>query len=290
MIGIARLAPVAIGLAVVAVVLGPGSPRPEVARGARQLVVEGAARADEALAAAEAELSYALDVARSGAARVVAGGATPGATLEEAAALVRGAADEASRARDALSALERARRARTPAATALPGIPRLGDVESIATQLAGTAEAADEFAEMRTRAAEATDALGEALAALDAGDLTPAQRSIDTARAAHGAVAGWDVDMVTLPVWIETTDAMIAAVETIVDAHRRGDLTAADSAANDFFELSDRGAEADRALRIAIGEGGSAVTAAPLGRLASVLSTIVELRAAVRSVADAARP
>jgi hypothetical protein len=99
-------------------------------------------------------------------------------------------------------------------------------------------------------------------------------------------VAAWDAGLVTLPIWVETTDEMIGAVERILDATERGDDGAASEAAAEFSSLSDQGATADRALRIAMGEGGSAVTSTPLGRLASVLSSIGELRATLASIRE----
>ena len=80
---------------------------------------------------------------------------------------------------------------------------------------------------------------------------------------------------------------MIEAVERILDAIERGDDGAASKAAAEFSALSGEGATADRALRIAMGEGGSAVTATPLGRLAGVLSAIGELRTTLASIREA---
>jgi hypothetical protein len=88
---------------------------------------------------------------------------------------------------------------------------------------------------------------------------------------------------VTLPVWIETTNEMIGAVERVIGATREGDATAADEAADDFAALADDAVTADRALRIAIGEAGSAVTAIALERLAASLRAVEDLRAAARA-------
>jgi hypothetical protein len=162
-----------------------------------------------------------------------------------------------------------------------------GEIESIAAQLAASAAAADRFADQRRRAERVTEALVEALAALEDGDLATGGARIAEARAAHDAIAGWDVDLVTLPVWLGTTDAMIGAMETIERATRAGDEVAARAGADAFAALADDAAPADRALRIAIGEGGSAVTAAPMGRLADVLRTIDAARAATAATAVA---
>jgi hypothetical protein len=177
--------------------------------------------------------------------------------------------------------LQSALRARDPAAGALPAAPDPRDLASIAGQLSATAAAGDAFVETRQRAQAVAGELETALAALDAGDLDAAAGAVREARADHDAVAAWDVGAVTLPVWIGTTDAMIGAVERIVDATRHGDAEAAQAAADDFAALGDDGVMADRALRIAIGEAGSSVSATPLGRLAGVLAEIDQLRFAI---------
>jgi len=284
MIGTRSLLSAVAATVVVGAGLGAGAPRPEIEIGARRLVTDRAERADEALAQLEASLAPAVDAARAGAARVVAGDETPGAILHEAADLIAAAEGTAGDARRAVGALEEARRAWRPEGDPLGQATDAGELGSIAAQLEASAEAADEFAAIRQRALAVTGTLRAALVALDAGDVAGARPLVAEAREDHRAVVSWEVDLVTLPVWIATSDEMIGAVERIVNATQRGDEAAAVQAANDFAALADDGATADRALRIAIGEGGSAVTAAPLGRLASVLSAIGELRLTVASV------
>ncbi len=286
MIGMRTVATAGALAIAVAMAFGAGAPRPEVDLGARRLVVERAERADDALAALEAALGPALDAARSGAARVVAGDAEPGPTLREAAELLAGAAPRAAEARRAVLALDQARRARSPQASVLPPATARGELTSIAAQLEATADAADAFSQMRERAAGVAASLRAALSALDAGDLAEASEHVGRAREDHEAIAAWELGVDTLPVWTETSDAMIGAMERILVATERGDAEAAEAAADDFSELGDDGERADRALRIAIGEGGSAVTAAPLGRLAAVLASIADARAAVASVLE----
>jgi len=290
MIGTRTLISVVAATVVVGMGLGAGGPRPEVEIGARRLVIERADRADLALAGLQAALAPALDAARGGAARVVSGDESPGRLLREAARLIAAAEGPADDARRVVGALQEAWRAWRSAGDPLGQATDAGELGSIAAQLEASAEAADEFVAMRRRALAVTGSLHAALVALEAGDVVAAQPLVTDAREAHAAVASWAVDLVTLPVWVETSDEMIGAMERIVDATRRGDGAAAVQAANDFAALSDDGAMADRALRIAIGEGGSAVTAAPLRRLASILSAIGELRLAVASVRAAAGP
>ena len=99
--------------------------------------------------------------------------------------------------------------------------------------------------------------LEEALVALERGDVDRAAELTARARADHDAVVAWETDLPTLPVWIGTTDAMIGAVERILDATRAGDAAAARDAADEFAALADEAATADRALRIALERGRS---------------------------------
>jgi hypothetical protein len=165
-------------------------------------------------------------------------------------------------------------------AQVLPGTSA-AELESIAAQLSGVVEAADEFATMRRWAAAVPVALDAALDAIRNGDLSEAEAQLALAREAHDAVAGWDVDYVTLPIWIETGDATIDAVEEIVAAARAGRTAEAQRLADEFAELADEAVRADRALQITISEGGGLVAAAPLARLAAAIRAVDDQRAAV---------
>ena len=235
------------------------------------------------MAALERAIAPALEAARRGSTRVVTGMEPPGSELRAAASALTSAAGAAGRAEAAVRAVEGARRA-IGVGSPIELAASTADVESIATQLEGTAGAADAFATMRGRAEGLLAGLDGALAALDEASLDEARDRVARARADHDALAAWDVELVTLPVWIETTDAMIAAVETIIAATEDGDEEAAVQAATEFASLAEDAAPADRALRIAIGEGGSAVTAAPMGRLADLLRAVAETRLEVASI------
>jgi hypothetical protein len=286
MIGIRRLLPAVAVVGLLVVSLGGGGPRPEIEIGARRLVAERAASADGTLVRLSTALEPAVDAARSGAARVVAGDEAPGTVLATAAGLIASAEDEASDARRAIAAMEEARRAWNPDGEPVAPATERGELGSIAAQLGGSSDAADEFASMRRRAVAIPATLVEALRALEARDVAAARTLVDDARDSHDRVAAWDVGLVTLPIWVETIDEMIGTVERILDATERGDDAAASEAATEFSSLSDEAATADRALRIAMGEGGSAVTSTPLGRLAAVLSSISELRATLASIRE----
>jgi hypothetical protein len=288
-----RLATSAIGVLGVAggvLLLGPGGPSPAIDVAARRAIVKTADEADVALSGLAAALVLAVEAGRAGSARTVAGDEPPGPMFAGAADLTQAAEAKAAAARQALVALNRARNARDPGALPVEAVAEAGELDSIAEQLSASADAADEFAAMRDRALSVVGELDDAIGALDAGDLAGARDHVTRARDAQTAVAEWDVGLVTLPVWVDTTDAMIGAVERIITATESGDPTAAERAAGEFAALTDDAAPADRALRIAIGEGGSAVAAVPLERLAAILTAIDVARASVASLRDAAQP
>jgi hypothetical protein len=287
MIGTRQALIVIVAGAVLVPLLGSGGPGPGADLQARRLVLDRAQAADAALAELEVAIEPGLDAARRGAALVVAGDETPGSAVRLAADHIERADPIADRAAVSLDALDGAVQA-AGLDPVVPSLPAAGELVSIAAQLGGSAEAADAFAAMRARAERLVSTLDEALAALEDGSLTEAQPLIAEARADHDALAAWDVELVTLPVWLGTTDAMIGAMEEILAATERGDEAAALAAAEDFAALAEEAAPADRALRIAMGEGGMAVTAAPLGRLADYLRTVAAARAAAAAIGEVA--
>lgn len=267
--------------------LGTAGPDPSAALGARRLLVARAEAAAAALAELERAIEPVLDAARSAAAAVISGPDAPGDDLATAAAELVRVAPAADTARAAVAAVNRAATARDPLAAPV-ALPDGGEeVRSIAAQLEATAPAGDRFVDMRLRATGVLDALGRAIAALDAGELADAESLAAEARADHDALAAWEIDLVTLPVWLDTAGAMVDAVEAIVAATRAGDASAAADAADAFAARSTDAVTADRALRIAIGEGGAAVTAAPLGRIAQLLRNVDDARSRVAAILQA---
>jgi hypothetical protein len=256
-------------------VLAPAAPNPAAGIAARRLVVERASTAIDRLDELDRLVEAAVASARRGAARVVSGAEPPGPSLTEAAAVLAGAEDAATEARRAIRAADGAQRALDPAASGSEPALAAGEVGSIGTQLEATVPAAESFAQMRRRAEALVGGLDAALEALVDGDPAEADRLATAARTDHDAISAWEVELVTLPVWIATTDALVGDVETLVAATRAGDSAAAEAAAEAFATRGEEAATADRALRIAMSEGGAAVTAPPLGRLAT-------LRAAIR--------
>ena len=273
---------IGVSAAVLLVILGNiGRPGPEAAAGADRLVAQRATAAGSALVTLEDRLRPALDAARVGGGRVIAGDEQPGPAFLEAAAIVTAATDAAEEARAACVELGAALRARAVEAPSLPSCPDPQELASLAGQLGTTAASGDAFAEVRRRAEHVTLALDAALRALDAGDVEAAASAMDEARSDHDAVVALELKPVTLPLWVETTNEMIGAVERVIEATRVGDAAAADEAAADFAALADDATTADRALRIAIGEGGAGVTAPALSAFAAILGDLRDLRAAV---------
>lgn len=273
-----------VGIVAFIPLLGAGGPDPSTAIAARALVAERAIAADEALLALERAIQPALDLARSGSARVVNGESPPGEPLAAAGAMLVEtdplAADAASRVRRLQGALR---------AMEAPGAPieppsQPGELASIGAQLDGTATAADRFAAMRLRADGVLAGLAAVVAALGDGDAAGADAALARARADHEAIAAWEMDLVTLPVWVEASGALVDAAGALVVAASEGDAQAAAQAAEAFATQREGAASADRALRIAMGEGGAAVTAAPLGRLADLLRRTADVRAAVAEI------
>ncbi len=288
MIRIRALLSAAIAVGGVVLALGAASADdPSVELAARRMVAERAERTLEMLDALDAAIDPGFRAARRGAARVVSGTEPPGSELRWAAEQLAAADVPAAETRRALTALNAALAAWHPSAMRLPMPLAAGELASIGAQLAGSAAAADAFAAMRLRAAQLLADLDAALEAIADGSLADAAALVASARAHHVALTAWDVELVTLPVWLGTTDEMIGAMETMVRATRSGDAPGANAAAERFAALADEAATADRALRIAMDEGGGAVTAAPLSRLSGVLSAMAATRSSVTSVREA---
>jgi hypothetical protein len=271
----------AAGAVALIVVLGGGAPRPEIARDANAAIV---AAADDSLAAIdrlEAELAPALDAARMGGARVVAGESDPAEPLASASDGLVSAAPAATELRNALAQLEHARAALEPGAEPLTTAPDAEQLLSIAGQLASTADAGASFAEMRRGAESVSGSVVDALDAAADGRLDEADDHLAASLVAVDAVRDLEESAPALTVWIGTADAMIGAVQELVDAVRTGDVERADAAQADFDAAAKGAAQADRALRIGLGETGNAISAVPLQRLAEVRVELRELEAAV---------
>ena len=270
-------------LVALALVLDGGAPRPEVAIGATAAIVDGADRTLEAIEALRAKLEPAVDAAREGAASVVAGADDPAGPLTEAADRLDGASPEARAVVEALAALERARLAAQPDAARLPPPPDGGELASIAGLLRATADAGTTFAATRLQAEGLSEDLLDALDAIAAGRTDEAETVLRHARETVDGVRALEDAQPALTVWTGTADAMIRAMQQLVDAVRETDSAAAAAARAEFEAAAEDAIAADRALRIGLGEAGNAVSEAALAQLAILLDDVDALDAAVRS-------
>ena len=281
MIGIRGAASAAAAVLGLVLILGPRTADPSVALAAERLVGERALAASAALDALRAAVQPGLDAARGAAAAVLSRDEPPSPRIEAAAALIAEAERSVAPARDAVAALAAAQIAWRPDAAPLLEPLGTGELASIAAQLEAAGPATDTFADLGERSTGLSGVLERALLAFERGALEEAADLTSSARADHDALVAWETDLPTLPVWIETTDAMIGAVEEILAATLAGDAAAASEAAEAFGALAGEAATADRALRIALSEGGSSLTAAPLERLATAVRMIEASHASV---------
>ena len=287
MIGIRATASAAVAIVGLAALIAPRQADPGAAIAAERIVRERAEAAVVALDDLRAAIEPGLEAARSGAAGVLTDEGDPGPRLREAGELIAAAEVQAPRARRAVAALDGARRAWRPGSQAIAAPVEVGELASIGSQVGASASAADAFADRRRRSLAIPASLEDAVAALEARDVEAAPGGGGRARAAPPPLAARGAPPPTLPVWVETSDAMITAVEELVAATRAGDVAAAQAAADAFAALSDDGETADRALRIALSEGASTLMAAPLERLAAVLGDLDASRTEIGGLATA---
>ena len=246
-----------------------------------------AAAAMEALEVLTAALEPGREAGRRGSARIVAGDEPPGPPLAEAADALEAAGGEA----DALATLLASVRGSVVAAGAGPDAPATSDtLRSIASQLRDSAAAGDDFAAMRHRTEEVEDALDEALTELAADDTTAASERLTAARERHEILAAWDSGLVTLPIWLDTTRRLIDAIDDLVAAIEAGDAAAATAAGAEVAVIGEDAREADVALSLAMSEGGSAISRAPLERLADVLRAVDDARTQLAVIVTSGTP
>lgn len=267
--------------AVAAVVLaGASTGGGDVAGGAapRESPAELRATALGAVDRVRDALGSAARDARDGAASTVSGDAVPGTSFRAAAAHVDEAAARIAGARAAVADLARVAGSRWPAGT--PQLPSDDDLEALASELRGTAAVADEFAARRSSTARLLASVRDALSVATS-EPAAARVALARARDDHEALVAWDTGSEALRVWLDATDAMIRAVERLIDATARGDHAAADAATADLAAVSERADEADRALEIAIAEGAAQLTERASVRLAAAVRAVAEVRAAI---------
>jgi hypothetical protein len=276
---------VALGVAAVLVLGGVLALRPagigpvaSAAHRADLLVRAGAAHA--ALRRLAAAIDGALQEGRHGAAATVSGDDPPGAHFRAAAGRLEASEPAAGHVAVALDALrgELAIDGRRDAPVLRLAASDLG---SIALQLRGTASPADAFAEMRLGTRRVLDELQAALVALGGGDLAAATTALDGADDALARVRAWPGKLATLPLWIATADRLLAALHDVADARAAGDAAGEARALAAYRAATADAAQADRALAIALAEGGGGISEAPMARLADALAKVEAASAAV---------
>jgi hypothetical protein len=251
-------------------------------------VARSAALRDAGLAAAialerlHAVLETALAAGRDGTAATVNGDTDPAPALASAAERVgaaRGPASVAIRAVDRLSGMSNAEGLALPPLQLSPS-----QLATIVGQLRSAVEPASTFASMRGGTERTVAELGSTLAALQRGDPRAALRAADRAEGELAAIRAWKADLVTLPLWINTTDRLLAALRRGSEALISGDGAALGEARRQFAAAAVEAHRADLALGIAIAEGGSSIADPALRGLARSLGEVERSADAVASV------
>ncbi len=240
--------------------------------------VDQAVAADSALRAVEESLNRAGDDVRLGSGAVGAGTRAPGPYFLNAAARV----DQATDARDdADQRLDRL--ARTLARLGVTDSPSLDwsatDHQALVDQLENAAPAAEVFVTIRLASHEAIHELGLAASAITRSNLVAATDALDAAEAEVATVALAQDRLDTLSIWVDTTEALIAAARDIVDAAEAHDAQALAAASARYAEAAGAASLADRALAVALAEGAGAVVSPAQASLARARRAVADSRA-----------
>jgi hypothetical protein len=223
----------------------------------------------------------AIDGGRRGSALIQDGDQDPGPAFDEAASATRSAATLADRAADATERLDAVLRSVESAGGPLPPGPS-SSLAAIAEQLTTSGAAGGSFVERRLAATATLTALAEALGALDDDDPGAALAALDRADASLATVAEWPAPPTVLPLWLETTGAMLEAARGIARATIAQDPKAAEAAANAYRRAAEEARRADTALAIAIAEAGSSLAGTPMRLLAEALAAAIAQHEAVQ--------
>jgi len=264
----------------------PASADPSTTAG-RAARLAGMARiADDDLRRLTELLVATVDDARSGAALTVAGDDPPAPPLIAAADRLDGGLQVADGAQSALVALRGTAAAVDPGLVLPPSGVNGAALSSIAGQLREAADAATSFVARRHATDAVLAALADALAALDHDQAQAALHFLADAAAPMELVRAWPSAPVTLALWLATTDGLLLAVRAMADATLADDPVAAAKASDDYAKAAEAARGADVSLALALSEGGAAVTAIPLRRLADGLSDLTALREAIATLSE----
>ena len=248
---------------------------------ARQATLRAVAdEADHALDDLIAQLEVAIDDGRRGTALIQDGDQDPGPAFDEAASATRSAAALAGMATAAIARLDAVLQSVGPAHRPLPPGPT-SSLTAIAEQLASSGAAGGPFVERRLAAGATLTALAEALESLEDDDPRAALEALARAEASLATVAEWPLPPAVLPLWLETTGAMVAAARGIAQATISQDPAAAAAAADAYRRAAEEARRADTALALAIAEAGSSLAGTPMRLLAEALAAAIAQREAV---------
>jgi len=281
----ARLRSVALGAVAICGIgllfgLRPADPMladPALAAAYRRQLETTARDADTALRQLGDGLQLALGWARQGAANTLSGEAAPGPQLAIAGGQVEALDGRLGAARAALARLE------SQLAVGLRSdAPRLAlapaDLASIGQALRGASAPSDAFAAMRLSSQGVLTELRAALIATDAGQSTPALAAISAAQRRMAAVRAYQAQLVTLPIWADTTAALLDALQELGRARLANDLGRERRALRSYASAAANAAQADRALAIALAEGGAAISRSALQGMADALAQVQAAR------------
>jgi hypothetical protein len=247
-----------------------------------------ALNADRRLEDLVTQLEAAIDAARRGTSLIQVGEVDPGPAFDDAAAATRIAEEAAGEAARATAALDGVLLAVEPAYGPLP--PGLdSSLAGVADQLVASGEAGGPFVERRLAARATVEALADALEAMDGDDPETALADLDRADTLLATVAEWPLPPAVLPVWLETTGAMLDAARDIAEATIARDRDAAAAAVEAYRVAAEEARRADTALAISISESGSSLASTPMRRLAGALAAALAQRDAVLAIRFAGR-
>ena len=262
----------------------PETTDPVRAAALRHQAAGQAADADAALAEAEELMHGGIAEAGRGQAAVLGGDEDPATSIDAAAAAFESAAAPVDAAQVALETLSWTLLALDPAAEPPSLELRGSDLAAIGAQWRATALPLSVLTDLR-RAAEATlEALDDALAALDDDDPAAALEALEEAEASLDVVRESESELPTLPVWVDTVEALLEATADIARAAQAGDAEALAEAQAAFEAAAGDAARADHALTIALGEASAGVTGPAASSSAAALRAVGATRAALASL------
>jgi hypothetical protein len=261
-----------------------GTADPVRAAALRRQAVSQVAAADNALAEADQLMSEGTAQASRGQAAVLAGTEDPATFIHAAAAAFEAAAAPADAAQASLEALHWTLLALSPDEPPPTLELRGADLAAIGVQWRATTLPLSALTDLR-RAAEATlGALDDALAALEDADPAAALEAVSEAEGTLDVVRASEGELPTLPVWVDTVEALLDATADIARATQAGDAEALAVAQASFDAAAEGATRADRALAIALGEAAAEITGPASAASAQARRAVGATRAALASL------